>query len=176
MTYPVRGVVLFGLAECERSRLAPQLLRAGDLAGFGQFMRISHDGDRVVRYDAAWQPHPAIGPASNAYLLDLLADLESGEPERVLAAQLQCQPGAYACSMPELDLIVDAALRTEGVVGAQMAGAGLGGGVMALVRDDCVPALEKALIQRYYGPRELEPAVLACTPIAGSGVLTPSRD
>lgn len=170
--YPVRGVVLFGLAECERSRLAPQLLAAGDLAGFGRLMRISHDGDRVVAYDDAWQPHPAIGPSGNAYLLDLMADLESGEPERVLAAQLHQQPGAYACSTPELDLIVDVALRTEGVIGAQLAGAGLGGGAMALVREDRVPALEEALTLRYYGPRSLPPAVLPCAPIGGSGVLT----
>ncbi len=173
--YPVRGVVLFGLAECERSRLAPEHLRSGNLAAFGQFMRISHDGDRVVQHDAAWQPHPCVGPSSNAYLLDLMADLESGEPERVLAAQLHMQPGAYACSTPELDLIVDVALRTEGVVGAQMAGAGLGGGVMALVRDECVAGLESALNLRYYEPRGLEPAVLACIPIAGSGVLNVSQ-
>jgi galactokinase len=170
--YPVRGVVLFGLAECERSRLAPRLLRAGDLHGFGQFMRLSHDGDRVSQYDADWQPHPYLGPSSNSYLLDLMADLESGEPERVLAAQLYQQPGAYACSTPELDLIVDVALRTEGVIGAQLAGAGLGGGAMALVRDDCVAALEHALTLRYYEPRGLQPAVLPCVPIAGSGVLT----
>ena len=104
-----------------------------------------------------------------------MADLESGEPERVLAAQLHMQPGAYACSTPELDLIVDVALRTEGVVGAQMAGAGLGGGVMALVRDESVAALESALNLRYYEPRGLEPAVLACIPIAGSGVLNVSQ-
>jgi N-acetylgalactosamine kinase len=173
--YPVRGVVLFGLAECERSRLAPQLLADGDLAGFGQFMRISHDGDRVTRYDTDWQPHPYLGPSSNGYLLDLMADLESGEPARVTAAQLHMQPGAYACSRPELDLIVDVALRTEGVIGAQLAGAGLGGGAMALVRDDCVGELEKQLIRRYYEPAGLEPAVLSCVPIAGSGVLSASQ-
>jgi N-acetylgalactosamine kinase len=170
--YPVRGVVLFGLAECERSRLAPQLLAANDLAGFGQFMRNSHDGDRVTRYDTDWQPHPYTGPSSNGYLLDLMADLESGEPARVTAAQLHMQPGAYACSTPALDLIVDVALRTEGVIGAQLAGAGLGGGAMALVRDDCVGELEKQLIRRYYEPAGLEPAVLSCVPIAGSGVLS----
>jgi galactokinase len=43
---------------------------------------------------------------------------------------------------------------------------------MALVRDDCVGELEKQLIRRYYDPAGLEPAVLSCVPIAGSGVLT----
>jgi galactokinase len=73
--------------------------------------------------------------------------------------------------MAELDLIVDIALRTEGVMGAQLAGAGLGGGVMALVRAECVRDLEARLAEIYYEPRKLEPAVLACIPIAGSGVL-----
>lgn len=170
--YPIRGVVLYGLAECERSRLCPQYLRAGDVAGLGRLMRISHDGDRVVSYDQAWQASPYRGPADNGYLLDLMADLESGDPERVLAAQLHLQPGGYACSMPELDLIVDIALRTEGVLGAQLAGAGLGGGVMVLARQEQVPQLLERLTHLYYRPRGLEPAVLECIPIGGSGVLT----
>ncbi len=172
--YPIRGVVLYGLAECERSRLCPQYLKTGDVAGLGQLMRISHDGDRVAGHDQAWQSSPYQGPADNAYLLDLMADLESGEPGRVLGAQLYRQPGGYACSMPELDLIVDIALRTEGVIGAQLAGAGLGGGVMALVREENVRDLAARLDAIYYGPRNLEPAVMTCTPIAGSGVLSAS--
>ena len=148
-----RGALRPGRVRAE-SPGAGASARSGNLAVFGQFMRISHDGDRVVQHDAAWQPHPCVGPSSNAYLLDLMADLESGEPERVLAAaQLHMQPGACACSTPELDLIVDIALRTEGVVGAQMAGVGLGGGVMALVRDKSVDELESAVNLRYYeGP------------------------
>ena len=146
--YPVRGVVLYGLAECERARLCPQYLRAGDMAGLGQLMCVSHDGDRVCRYDENWQAYPYLGPASNAYLLDLMVDLESGVPERVMAAQLHLQPGAYGCSMPELDLIVDIALRTAGVMGAQLAGAGLGGGIMVLVREEAIPRLEEGLIAR----------------------------
>lgn len=170
-TYPIRGVVLFGLAECERSRLAPRYLQAGDVAGFGQLMRVSHDGDRVVRHDASWRASPFQGPCSTAYLLDLMDDLESGEPERVLAAQLHLQPGAYGCSTPELDLMVDIALRTEGVAGAQLAGAGLGGGMMVLVHEDSVDELRRRMIRLYYEPRGLEPAVLVTVPIAGSGVL-----
>ncbi|MBS1251009.1 MAG: Galactokinase [Anaerolineales bacterium] len=169
--YPIRGVVLYGLAECERSRLCPRYLQVGDMAGLGKLMRISHDGDRVAQHDQAWNSHPYQGPANNAYLLDLMDDLESGEPERVLAAQLHFQPGAYGCSTSELDLMVDIALRTEGMMGAQLAGAGLGGGMMVLAREDSIPELKRNMEDVYYQPRDLEPAVLVCVPIAGSGVL-----
>ncbi|MFM8222358.1 MAG: galactokinase, partial [Planctomycetaceae bacterium] len=37
--YPVRGVVMFGVAECARSRQAAELLRQGDLPGVGELMR-----------------------------------------------------------------------------------------------------------------------------------------
>ncbi len=169
--YPIRGVVLYGLAECERSRRCPEYLRTRDVAGLGKLMRISHAGDRVVQHDNDLRMHPYRGPASNAYLLDLMADLESGEPDRVLAAQLHLQPGSYACSMPELDLMVDIAFRTDGVMGAQLAGAGLGGGVMALVEEDHIAGLEARMIEHYYEPRGLEPAILLCIPTAGSGVI-----
>jgi hypothetical protein len=38
---------------------------------------------------------------------------------------LQGQPGSYHCSLPEIDRMVHISLQTEGVVGAQLAGAGL---------------------------------------------------
>ena len=170
--YPIRGVVLYGLAECERSRICIDFLKAGDMAGFGQLMNISHDGDRVVRYDEEWQPQPYTAPISEGYLLERIEDLESGDPERVMQAQLHLQPGSYRCSTPELDLIADIAQRTEGVMGAQLAGAGLGGCIMALAREDATDRLIERLTRLYYQPRGLEPQVSVCTPIAGSGILT----
>ncbi len=169
--YPIRGVVLFGLAETERGRVCPSYLAQGDMAGLGRLMRISHDGDRVVSHDRGWQARPFSGPSGNAYLLDLMDDLASGEPERVLAAQLHLQPGGYGCSTREIDLMVDIALRTEGVLGAQLAGAGLGGGMMVLVREDNLADLTRNMTARYYAPRNLPPAILPTIPIAGSGVL-----
>ena len=59
-------------------------------------------------------------------------------------AQLAAYPGSYACSLPELDRIADCVRAMPGVRGAQMAGAGLGGCVMALVqRERSAAVLEK---------------------------------
>ena len=168
--YPIRGAVLFGLAECERSRLYADYLKRGDIEEIGRLMNVSHDGDRVAVSDGSGQ-RPFLAPTTNAHLLNLMEDLESGDPERVVRAQLQWQPGSYHCSLPEIDAMVDIALRTDGVVGAQLAGAGLGGCMMVLTRRDAIGSLIDALAERYYGPAGIPPAVLVCRPIAGAGVL-----
>jgi N-acetylgalactosamine kinase len=169
--YPIRGVVLYGLAECERSRLFADALRMQHVDQIGRLMALSHDGDRVARTMSDGAQVAYASPTSNSYLLDLIEDLESGDPERVLRAQLHWQPGSYRCSVPEIDRMVDIALGVEGVVGAQLAGAGLGGCMMVLAHSDAVSSLRADLIEHYYEPHEQPPALLLCEPIAGSGVL-----
>jgi len=100
--YPVRGVLLFGAAECRRSQIGIELLARGEVERFGELMTISHDGDRVSRAGrdgryAAWQAE-----ASDAALHRLIGDLASEDPERVRGAQLERQPGCYGCSTEEI--------------------------------------------------------------------------
>ena len=173
--YPIRGVVLFGLAESERSRVGADLLANGQVAEFGRMMNVSHNGDRVVCHDADGNAYPYDYQVSNAYLLDLMMALESGDPKRVLPAQLEWQPGAYRCSTPEIDLMVDVATQVPGVMGAQLAGAGLGGCMMVLAHRDATGELAKCMEAAYYAPRGLTPDVSVTTPIAGSGVLLNPR-
>ncbi|MBA7476011.1 Galactokinase [subsurface metagenome] len=169
--YPIRGVVLYGLAECERSRLFSELLEREEVAEIGSLMSISHDGDRVVSFDSRGKERNYSSPTSNSYLLDLIEDLESGDPERVMRAQLQWQPGSYRCSVPEIDKMVDISLATNGVVGAQLAGAGLGGCMMVLAHKDQAPALVESLTEHYYRPYDKPVSIMLCKPISGSGVL-----
>ncbi len=169
--YPIRGVVLFGLAEMERSRLYADYLKNGKVEAIGKLMNVSHDGDRVVRHDSNWKEIPYKAPTSNGYILSLMEDLESGDPERVMRAQLHLQPGDYHCSLPAIDKMVDLAVGTDGVVGAQLAGAGLGGCMMVLAHREAMNKLISALTEKYYNPEGKTPAILPCTPVAGSGVL-----
>lgn len=162
--FAVRPVVIYGLAECERARQCLHVLQSGDADELGLLWNISHDGDRVVRHDERWRPQPFAGDCSDAYLEGLVRDLETGSSEQQARAQMPLQTGCYACSTPEIDLIVDLALGTEGVKGAQISGAGLGGCVMILVesgrRDQIVTSLRS---------RGLDTAVHA--PVAGSGIV-----
>jgi galactokinase len=169
--YPVRGVVLFGLAECERARKFPQELRNERFWEIGRLMNVSHNGDRVARLTSDGTMVPYKSDTSNSYLLNLIEDLESGDIERVNTAQLEWQAGDYHCSIPEIDRMVDTVLGINGVVGAQLAGAGLGGCMMVLVRKDAVTNVGKALKDNYYRLQKEKPQILACRPIAGSGVL-----
>ena len=169
--YPIRGVVLYGLAECERSRRFADALKEADLEEIGRLMNVSHDGDRVVRLSPGGKALPHTSPTGNSYLLGLIDDLESGDLERVVRAQLQWQPGAYHCSIPEIDRMVDITLGVDGVLGAQLAGAGLGGCMMLLVHREAVRRVSAALEEQYYRPEEKTISILQCRPISGSSVL-----
>ncbi len=169
--YPIRGAVLFGLSECERSRKFSDLIEAGCVDEIGTLMQISHDGDRVARLAPSGDMVPHQSPISNAYLLELIEDLESQDPDRVTRAQLERQPGSYACSLPEIDWMVDLATAIPGVVGAQLAGAGLGGCMMVLLSRDAAGDLASQLTTRYYEPEGRDPDILFCKPVAGSGAL-----
>jgi len=185
-SYALRGVLLYGVAECERSRIAIELLARNDLVGFGRLMNVSHDGDRVAtsvdiapgrasrrpkRHGARGRLVPFDASPTDRYLADRIADLHSEDPARVASAQLHHVPGCYACSTPQIDRMVDLAGTVPGVFGAQLAGAGLGGCIMILARTEAVPALRRRLVRDYYRPNHLAPALHVCRPVEGSGVL-----
>ncbi len=169
--YPIRGVVLYGLAECERARRFADALREANLEEIGRLMNVSHDGDRIVRLRPGGDVVPHASPTGNSHLLGLIDDLESGDLERVMRAQLQWQPGDYHCSISEIDRMVDISLGVDGVLGAQLAGAGLGGCMMLLVHEKAIPAVCSALGERYYRPEGKPVSILHCRPISGSSVL-----
>ncbi|GBC94379.1 Galactokinase [bacterium HR16] len=166
--YPIRPVVVFGLAECERSRRTAALLHEGHIDTFGQWMNRSHDGDRVARWNTDGDDfQPFAVDYSDTVLQHLAQQAEHNLPD----ADLVWQPGAYACSTPEIDWMVDVALRVPGVLGAQILGAGLGGCILVLVREDACDAVQRALTDHYYAPRNLEPEMFVCSPVAGSGIM-----
>ena len=164
--YPIRGVVLYGLAECARSARYADCLKKGDMKEIGKLMQRSHDGDRVSQ-----NGKPYSAPVDNATLLNLIEDLESGEPEKVISAQLCYQPGAYGCSLPDIDRMVDLSLECPGVVGAQLAGAGLGGCMMVMVEKSHMQELSEYLNKNYYASANRKSNILFCTPIAGTRML-----
>lgn len=169
--YPIRGVMLYGIAECHRARLCSDLIEEGNTEEFGRWMSLCHDGDRVAYTDENGKMIPYKEDVSDSYLLERIEDLQSGDPERIKRSALERQKGSYACSVPEIDYMVDKALRVEGVLGAQISGAGLGGCMMALARNDAVSTLKSFLEKEYYAPRGLEPQIFICSPVKGSGCL-----
>ncbi|MEN6624901.1 MAG: galactokinase family protein [Candidatus Sumerlaeia bacterium] len=174
--YDLRGVVMFGIAECARALLAPALLSHGRLEQFGRLMAISHDGDRVSRHrrmaDGRWRSSKYCYDCSDDTMTRCCADLGSEDPDRVLGAQLYMQPGAYACSIPQIDRMIDLVSGVPGIYGAQLGGAGLGGCIMILAHPSAVSTACDLLRRDYYGPAKIDPLLHVCSPVAGAGAIS----
>lgn len=156
----VRGAALWGIAESERSRAFARLVKEDKIEEAGELMYIGHDGDRLFAFREGEVPAEPVEFTENKvtddYLDALIADLQSGEPDRIKQAQLARQPGDYDASSLELDTIVEIARRTQGIAGASLTGAGFGGNVLVLGKkgEAVLAALRDALFTGYYEPQE----------------------
>ena len=139
--YDLYGTALFGVSEIARAAQAPALLAAGDFKAFGRMMKISHDGDRV-----------------------------SGTPMAREAGTLAEECGAYACSTPRIDALCDMMNATEGVLGSELSGAGLGGCVLILVERARTDAVMDRLNRDFYDRLGLPRSAFVCSPAQGSKV------
>jgi N-acetylgalactosamine kinase len=172
--YPLRSVFMFGVAECERSKRFTELVTAGDLETIGRLMCVSHDGDRVVRFDQDGSARLWCYECDDATLDRLSNMAASTDPSVREQAALYLQPGGYACSCWEIDQMVDIALGVKGVVGAQLSGAGMGGCMMVLAREEAVEEVSAVLTEKYYRPRNLDLQLETCSSIAGASCLSMS--
>ena len=172
--FPLRDVALYGLAECERAQITGDLLDAGDVNGLGARMNLSHNGDRVALWDPDCTPFAV--RATDEHMDTLIARAASLIPLGESGAALWQQPGAYGCSVPKIDGMVDLSLRCPGVLGAQLAGAGLGGCIMILAQNGRAEAVQDALRRHYYEAEGIEPQMFVCRPGRGSRTLTSVGD
>jgi N-acetylgalactosamine kinase len=160
--YGVRKVCLFGLAECKRGEICIAFLQNGEIEKFGELMYISHDGDRIARFDNRGGRTGWDNTVSDEFLDKLIA----------ARTELHLQPGGYGCSCEELDYLVDLARQVPGVVGAGLTGAGLGGCILVLVKKDSVDYLMDAMVKRYYCARGLPVGCEVCVSAPGAEILT----
>jgi N-acetylgalactosamine kinase len=168
--YRVRGVCLYGIAECLRSEEAVERLRRGDAAGFGELITLSHNGDRVTHV-VDGRRVPLEKPLPDAELDRLTEAVRSDDPARREAARLYRQPGGYDASCEELDVMVDIALGVDGVLGAGLVGAGLGGCIVALAEKQAADNVIAAIEREYCRPRGLPVVAQVCPGVGGSGIL-----
>ncbi len=164
VTLEVRGTCWFGIAECERSERFGEALAKGDVMHLGELMNVSHDGDRVTRWRNG-DAEPFHFPTDDVALTVFAQN----------RVPFWKQAGSYRCSTPAIDLLVDTALRL-GALGAQLAGAGLGGCAMALVERESAEALAEQVANRYQRVLHLQLAWFIAEPCKGAEVLlSPER-
>jgi N-acetylgalactosamine kinase len=164
--YRVRQVCLYGIAECRRSEKAVELLHDGDVAGFGELISLSHDGDRITHL-VDRERVPLEKPLPDAELDRLAAAVRSGDG----SARLFRQPGGYDASCEELDAMVDTVKPIAGVVGAGLVGAGLGGCIVVLAHKDAADDVIAAIEKHYCRPRSLPIVAQVCPGVGGSQII-----
>jgi galactokinase len=74
----------------------------------------------------------------------------------------------YEVSCAELDFLVDAALRVDGVFGARMIGGGFGGSTVNLVNPKGIDVLRDTLTREYLAHYGLKPEIHVCLASAGA--------
>lgn len=164
--YQIRQVCLYGIAECIRADMVPDCLRKADVKAFGELISISHNGDRVTKL-VDGERVPTDNSFPDERIDALINNLESGDPQRMSRARIWRQGGGYNVSLPELDMLVDIALATPGVVGAGLVGAGMGGSIVVFVQNEQVQQAIDNLTEYYYRPRNLKVEAEIVTPVGG---------
>jgi galactokinase len=76
----------------------------------------------------------------------------------------------YEVSCRELDVMVEAAQRVEGVYGSRMTGAGFGGCTVSLVEAEAVEGFRDQVAQDYEAATGIEPSIYVCRAEDGVGV------
>ena len=108
----------------------------------------------------------------NARVEATVAALEGGDYDalgRAFAESHASLRDDYEVSSSELDLLVQIATGTSGVIAARMTGAGFGGCTINLVRPEAVDRLRSAVAHEYRPASGLEPSVLVVAAVAGAG-------
>jgi len=77
----------------------------------------------------------------------------------------------YDISCPELETLVEAVHAVEGTVGARLTGAGWGGCIVALVRQEAISGFEAEVSRRYREQTGRETTIFACRAGGGAGLV-----
>jgi hypothetical protein len=173
--FDLRGVCMFGLSEMARARRFITTLASGNMEEVARVMSISHEGDRLVRFDPQTAKHTRVHSDYSDECLQELSKI-AGSPQRSTreAAALWRQPGRYRCSTLKLDEIVDIIHSVDPSAGAHLAGGGLGGAVVAICRKASVDKISSALESGFYKPHNLPTLIEEFQPSsAGDIILKP---
>ena len=127
--YDLRGVALYGVSECVRAKDFISMLENNEYVKIGEIMKISHDGDRLTNLKI-----------TDSYLDELIKSNKD----------IAFVSGAYGCSTEKIDYLCDILNDSDGVIGSQLIGAGLGGCVIALVERAKSNIIIDKLNKNYY--------------------------
>jgi galactokinase len=91
--------------------------------------------------------------------VDMLAASRLEEFGLLMSASHNSLRDDFEVSCAELDMLVELANSSDGVLGARMTGAGFGGSTVNLVHKDAIPALTQRLESEYFARFKLMPEI-----------------
>jgi galactokinase len=97
---------------------------------------------------------------------------EHGDPRQMGRLMLESHASLrddYEVSCDELDFLVEAAMKIEGVHGSRMTGGGFGGCTVTLLGAGAVEAFERQIAAAYRNRFDISPLVYICQPSDGAG-------
>ena len=110
----------------------------------------------------------------NQRVLDLAEALPAGEPGRLFELLSASYVGArdlYEIGAPAMSDMMAAMLSAPGVIGARQAGAGFGGCMVALVREETVAGFSAHVEANYLRRTGIQPRVYAVSAADGAGLM-----
>ncbi|MGH2371236.1 MAG: galactokinase, partial [Chloroflexota bacterium] len=78
----------------------------------------------------------------------------------------------YQVTIPQLDIMVEAAHAVPGVLGSRMTGAGFGGCTVSLVRANAVDRFRREVPEQYRARTRLNPRIYVCQAVDGASAQT----
>jgi hypothetical protein len=127
-----------------------ECLAEGKYLELGEMMKTSHDGDRIERISISDQ---------------MLDKYEKDNTDVSTVA------GDYGCSTEQIDYLCDTLNQTDGVLGSEIVGAGLGGCVVALVENSKANKIIENINEKYYDKYGYERNAYVCLASHGSKVV-----
>ncbi len=158
----IRKVIAYGISECERSKMFYQFIKKGDVISAGKLMNISHNGDRVVKYN--YKKKSKLNRYNN--------ETDDNKIKAYIESDMSIDQisGGYGCSIPEIDFIIDISHNLEGVLGAQLSGAGMGGCAMIFVEREYSEKIKNILCKMYENEFNKPCLIHKCRPVKGISI------
>ena len=114
--------------------------------------------------------------SENARTQQAAAALQAGRIDafgRLMNASHRSMRDDYEISCGEIDILVELAWRSEGVLGSRMTGGGFGGCTVSLVKAGAVEAFRAAISAGYAKATGHMPEIFVCSPGAGASHAVP---
>jgi len=108
----------------------------------------------------------------NNRVLQSVAALQAGDVATFGRLMREAHASArddYEISTPEIETLVSLADAVPGTMGARLTGAGWGGCIVALVRQECAGEFQRAVASGYRGKTGREAQIFLCRSAAGAG-------